>query len=119
MLESEADAETLLGLRTDGRLKSKAWAEALALGDPRAARLIDQARSALAAAIASAITLVDIELVVLGGGFAERLGEPFRAALEAETAERAFADTSAPIVPARLGDTGGALGAALRVEDVL
>ena len=112
----EAEAETLLGLRTDGRLKSKAWAEALDLDDPLARALIDQARSALAAAIATVITLLDVELVVLGGGFAERLGEPFRTALDAEVAERAFAATTAPVVPARLGDTGGALGAALLVE---
>lgn len=109
-------AETLLGLRTDGRLKSKAWAEALKLDDPLAEELIGQARSALAAAIATVITLLDVELVVLGGGFAERLGEPFRVALEAEVADRAFAGTTAPIVPARLGDTGGAVGAALLVE---
>ena len=117
VLAAPADrAETLLGLRNDGRLKSKAWAEALSTDDPLAEELIGQARSALSAAIATVITLLDIELVVLGGGFAERLGEPFRAALEAEVAERAFADTTAPIVPARLGDTGGAVGAALLVE---
>lgn len=119
LAESEDTAATLLGLRTDGRLKSKAWAEALTLEDPLAIRLIDQARSALAAAIASVITLLDVERVVLGGGFAERLGDPFRLALEAEVAERAFADTTAPIVPARLGDTGGAVGAALLVEDLV
>lgn len=111
-----AAAETLLGLRTDGRLKSKAWAEALDLGDPLARSLVDQARSALAAAIATVIVLVDVEKVVLGGGFAERLGEEFRVELEAEVAQRSFADTTAPIVAARLGDVGGALGAALLVE---
>ncbi|MEM9466750.1 MAG: ROK family protein [Actinomycetota bacterium] len=116
MAESPERAETLLGLRKDGRLKSRAWADALELGDPLAAELVGQARSALSAAIATVITLLDIELVVLGGGFAERLGERFRLDLEAEVAERAFAGTTAPIVAARLGDTGGAVGAALLVE---
>ncbi|MEM9201391.1 MAG: ROK family protein [Actinomycetota bacterium] len=111
-----ADSETLLGLRTNGRLKSRAWAEALELGDPLAIALIDRARSALSAAIATVITLLDVELVVLGGGFAERLGEPFRRALETEVGDRSFAGTTAPVVAARLGDTGGALGAALLVE---
>ncbi len=110
------ESELILGLRKDGRLKSRAWAEGRDAGDPLTIRLIEQARSALAAAIATTITLLDIELVVLGGGFAERLGEPFRAALEAEVAERAFAGTTAPVVPARLGDTGGAMGAALLVD---
>ena len=84
--------------------------------DTAALRRADPEGFALSAAIATVITLLDVELVVLGGGFAERLGEPFRVALEAEVAERAFADTTAPIVPARLGDTGGAVGAALLVE---
>ena len=36
--------------------------------------------------------------------------------VEAEVSERAFAGISAPVVPARLGDAGGAIGAALLVE---
>ena len=47
--------------------------------------------------MASVITILDIELVVLGGGFAERLGEPFRLRVEAEVAERAFAGISLPL----------------------
>ena len=74
--------------------------------------------AALAAAMASVITILDIELVVLGGGFAERLGEPFRLRVEAEVAERAFAGITAPVVRALLGDAGGAIGAALLVEDL-
>ena len=110
------DNEAMLALRSDGRLKSKAWAVAIEMNDPLARRLVDQAASALATAMASVITILDIELVVLGGGFAERLGEPFRLRVEAEVAERAFAGISAPVVPARLGDAGGAIGAALLVE---
>ena len=116
MAAPSEQSETLLGLRKDGRLKSRAWAEGRDLGDPLTIELIAQARSALSAAIATVITLLDIELVVLGGGFAERLGEGFRTDLAAEVAARAFADTTAPIVAARLGDTGGAVGAALLVD---
>ena len=112
------DNEAMLALRTDGRLKSKAWATAIEMNDPLARRLVDQAASALATAMASVITILDIELVVLGGGFAERLGEPFRLRVEAEVAERAFAGITAPVVRARLGDAGGAIGAALLVEDL-
>ncbi len=100
------------------RLKSRVWGEALEAGDPLAARLIDDAASALSAAMASAIALVDVELVVLGGGLAQRLGEDLRSRVEEELEERAFAGTSAPVRSARLGDTGGALGAALLVEDL-
>ena len=112
------ESSVLFEIAGGGRLKSRIWAEALELGDALTARRVEEAASALAAAIASAIALVDIELVVLGGGLAERLGEDFRRRVEEEVMERAFAGTSAPIRPARLGDTGGALGAALLVEDL-
>ena len=121
MLEARARADdqhsALLDLAGDGRMKSSVWAGALAQDDPVARRLIDDATEAMAAALASAIALVDVELVVLGGGMAERLGEPFRADLEARLARRAFAATSAPVRHAILGDTGGALGAALLAEE--
>ena len=113
---SPEEAAFLRGLMGEGRLKSRAWAEGVEAADPLTLRLVDRARSALAAAIASVVTLLDVERVVLGGGLAERLGEPFRLQLEAEVAERAFAGYTAPVVRARLGDTGGAVGAALLLE---
>lgn len=106
----------LHSLMGEGRLKSTAWAEGIEAEDPLTLQLVGRACSALSAAIASVITLIDVERVVLGGGFAERLGEPFRVRLEAEVAERAFAGHTAPVVTARLGDTGGAVGAALLLE---
>jgi len=113
---SPAESALMRSLMHKGRLKSKAWAEGVEAEDPLTLRLVGRAASALSAAIASAITLIDVERVVLGGGFAERLGEPFRQRVEAEVAARAFAGQTAPVVAARLGDTGGALGAALLLE---
>ena len=110
------EAAFLLGLRKNGRLKSKAWADGIEAGDPLARRLVDTAASAIATSIASAIALIDIEVVVLGGGFAERLGEVFRARVEREVLARSFAATSAPVRSARLGSIGGALGAAQLAE---
>lgn len=110
------EAAFMRELMGEGRLKSKAWAQGVEADDPLTLRLVERACAALSAAIASVITLLDVERVVLGGGFAERLGEPFRARLEAQVAERAFAGHTAPVVAARLGDTGGAVGAALLLE---
>jgi len=45
-----------------------------------AVELIDECGGALGVAIASAISLLDIELVVVGGGLADRLGPAFVAA---------------------------------------
>jgi len=110
------DAAFLRGLMGEGRLKSKAWAQGIEAEDSLTIRLVDRACAALSASIASVITLLDVERVVLGGGFAERLGEPFRQRLESQVAERAFAGQTAPVVAARLGDTGGAVGASLLLE---
>lgn len=110
------EATLLVELAGDGRMKSSTWEKALVAGDRVAESIVDEAADALAAAIAGAIALVDIELVVLGGGMADRLGEPFRVELERRVAERAFLGAGVPVRAAVLGDTGGALGAALLVE---
>jgi len=117
-LVAKGEPTVIFDIAGEGRIKSRVWKEAIDAGDAMARRLIDDAASALAAAMASTIALIDVELIVLGGGLTERLGEDFRRQVEDELLERAFADTSAPVRSARLGDTGGALGAALLVEDL-
>lgn len=116
-LVDQGEKTVLFELADDGRLKSRIWSEAIEAGDILTAALVDDAASALASAIASAIVLIDLELVVLGGGMAGRLGEPFRKRVEEEVMERSFAGMMTPVVAARMGDTGGAVGAALLVED--
>ena len=59
------------------RLTSGVWARALDQGDPLAERLMDRAVKALGAGIASAVNLLDVEAVVIGGGLGVRLGEPY------------------------------------------
>ena len=118
-LVAKGESTTIFDIAGEGRVKSRVWREAIEGGDPMAEQLVDDAASAIAAAMASAIALVDIELIVLGGGLSEQLGEGFRIRVEEELLARAFADTSAPVRAARLGNTGGALGAALLVEGLV
>lgn len=112
---ADGEPTLLVDLVGDKRMKSSTWAAAIDAGDPMALAIVDDATEAMATALANTIALVDIELVVLGGGMAERLGESFRADLEARLAARAFAGAAAPVRLAALGDTGGAVGAALLV----
>ena len=112
-LADPTEAATLQGLRRKGRIKSSAWEQALDQNDPLARRLVAEAGSALAAAIASVVALLDLDRVVLGGGFAGRLGEPFRRQIELEVHARGFAGATAAVVHSELGDLAGALGAAL------
>jgi glucokinase len=99
------------------RLTSGVWAEALKRDDKLAERLIARALRALGAAAASAVNLIDVEAVVLGGGLGTRLGEPIADRLRVEMRPHLFRDDRPPdVLVASLGDTGGAVGAARLIE---
>jgi glucokinase len=98
------------------RLTSAVWAAALQREDKVAEELIDRAISALGAGIASAVNLLDVEAVIIGGGLGVRFGQPFAERIAVEMHPHLFNDTRPPAVRvAALGDLGGAIGAALQV----
>jgi glucokinase len=100
--------------RGHDRLKSSVWEHALEDGDELAAHLIDRAVKALGAGIGSAVNLLDVEAVILGGGLGVRLGEPFLRRIEKQAAKHLFVDDRPPAMHvAALGDLGGAIGASL------
>ncbi|HEX4034563.1 MAG TPA: ROK family protein [Solirubrobacteraceae bacterium] len=99
------------------RLTSEIWERALEHGDELATKLIDRAVRALGAGIASAVNLLDVEAVIIGGGLGVRFGEPYRVRIAAAMKPHLFNDARPPAVHlAGLGDLGGALGAALLVK---
>jgi glucokinase len=98
------------------RLQSGIWERALKAEDELAIELIDRALEALGAGIASAVNLLDVETVVIGGGLGTRLGEPYVKRIEEQMLPHLFVDDRPPAVRlAALGDLGGATGAALLV----
>jgi glucokinase len=112
--EKDGRKTKLVKLAGDGRMKSSVFAKALAEDDELAKELVAEAAEALGAALASAVALVDLDRVVLGGGLGDRLGAPFIAAVEDAVRSRLFvADAPFTVVPAALGDLAGARGAAL------
>ena len=95
-------------------MKSSVFEKAVLEGDEVATMLLGEAVDALGAALASAVALVDIELIVLGGGLAGRLGAPFVTRVDDALRRRLFVPSlQVRVVPAALGDLGGAVGAAL------
>lgn len=99
------------------RLTSGIWARALDRHDKLATEIVDRAVRALGAGIASAVNLLDVEAVVIGGGLGVRLGDPYAKRIAEAMQPHLFADTRPPHVHvAALGDLGGAIGAALLVE---
>ena len=99
------------------RLTSGIWERALEHHDRLATKLIDRAVRALGAGIASAVNLLDVEAVIIGGGLGVRFGEPYRARIVAAMLPHLFNDSRPPSVHvAALGDLGGALGATLLLD---
>jgi glucokinase len=99
------------------RLTSGVWAKALDGGDAMAEELMLRAVEALAAGIASAVNLLDVEAVVIGGGLGTRLGKPYTKKIEQAMMPHLFVSDRPPEVRvAALGDLGGASGASLLVD---
>ncbi len=99
------------------RLTSAIWAHALEAKDKLATELIDDAVEALGAGIASAVNLLDVEAVIVGGGLGVRFGEQFLERISDAMHPHLFHDENPPAMHvAALGDLGGALGAALLVR---
>jgi glucokinase len=96
------------------RLTSSVWGRALEHDDELAHELIHAAVEALGAGIASAVNLLDIPAVVIGGGLGVRFGEAYVRRIEKAMQPHLFVGHHPPDVHlTALADLGGALGAAL------
>lgn len=95
-------------------LSSGVWERALAQGDELAEQLIERAVKALGAGVASAVNLLDVELIVIGGGLGTRFGPQMASRIAEAMRPHLFNDDRPPAVEvAKLGDLGGAIGATL------
>ena len=100
------------------RLTSGIWARALEQGDELAEHMVERALRALGAGVASAINLLDVEAVIIGGGLGVRLGEPYAQRIAEQMQPHLFHDSNPPrVLVAALGDLGGAIGASLLVAE--
>jgi len=99
------------------RLTSGIWERALDHEDKLTEELMERAIEALGTGIASAINLIDVEAVILGGGLGIRFGERLMEPLQKEMDKHLFVNERPPAVRvASLGDLGGAIGASLLVS---
>ena len=117
-LERKSRDTVLVDLAPARRMTSGVFVKALSAGDAVATELIDDAVGALGVAIASATSLLDIPLVVVGGGLADRLGPTFVQRVEQACRADVFPrNPDLRIIPAALGDRGGSMGAALMAAE--
>ncbi|MFL5871218.1 MAG: ROK family protein [Solirubrobacterales bacterium] len=100
------------------RLTSGIWERALEHGDKMAEELMDEAYDALGAGVASAVNLLDVEAVIIGGGLGIRFGASGVEKIAKRMHPHLFVDDRPPAIEvAALGDLGGAIGASLLFDD--
>ena len=113
---AKTDLFKIMEKRGRDRLTSGVWGRALEHDDKLAHKLIDQAVEALGAGVASALNVLDVEAVIVGGGLGLRLGEPYCRRIEKAMMPHLFSSDDPPAVHlAELGDLGGAIGASLLI----
>ncbi|HUP75053.1 MAG TPA: ROK family protein [Acidimicrobiales bacterium] len=107
---------SLLEIQQDERkatLTSKVWARALDEGDELAIELFDTAIEVVAVGVGSIANVLDVGLVVVGGGMAEKLGQSLADRIGREARPwMLHANPDLTFVAAALGDDSGLVGAA-------
>ncbi|GAA2888990.1 ROK family protein [Streptomyces mexicanus] len=93
-------------------------AKAVSSGDVAARAVWQEAVDALADGLVTALTLLDPDTLIVGGGLAEA-GDTLFAPLREAVRRRVTFQKLPSIVPAALGDTAGCLGAGLLAWDLL
>ena len=99
-----------------GRLTSGVLVKALRKGDPLVTEVMTRVQWYLGLHTASIVNLIDPEMIVFGGGVIEALGEEFLKPIRVTARQYYIQQTDADkvqIVPAKLGDHAGVLGAAV------
>lgn len=109
----------LVDLVGDGAIKSRHIAAGLEADDPLTKELVSEAAGALAQVIGNAATLLDLPLVVIGGGIADRLGQSFLDQISDSQRFGGFGGEVTRLVLAQRLDDAGAVGAALLAFDSL
>jgi len=100
--------------RGKDRMTSSVIQRALKAEDSLMIEVLGRAQHYLGLLAGNIVNLYDPEMIVFGGGIVERLGDGFVSPIR-ETAKARYLrpdpDDSIAIVPAKLGDHSGALGA--------
>lgn len=113
-----ANHQSMLTSLTDGKLgkvKSKVLAVAYEQGDDLVRTVIDDSADLLGMAIANVVTLLSLDMVVLGGGLVQAIGKPYVDIVRDAVRREAFPATlrKIKIEASVLGDDAGIVGAGL------
>ena len=119
----ESGRETVLFALADehdrGRVTSGVVKAGLDADDELTHELVRDAILALGTGIASVVNLLDIDMVVIGGGLGDKLGDWYHHRIEAAMRPNLFLQPpQVRMVGAAMGAEGGAVGAAALAEEV-
>ncbi|HYM61399.1 MAG TPA: ROK family protein [Thermoanaerobaculia bacterium] len=118
--KQESAALSIMRERNKPRMTSSVIARALKEGDSIMTEVMTRAQQALGLLVGNLVNVLDPEMVVIGGGIAQRLEEEFVAPIR-EVARGRFLrpdeDGAVRITHATLGDYSGALGACALARD--
>ena len=100
------------------RIRSKILAQAQKEGDELTLEVIADAARYVGMAIASAVTLLSLDCIVVGGGATEALGKPWMKQVTQSFKRHVFPEElrEVPIVASELEDNSGPIGAALLAQ---
>jgi len=100
---------------------SKTLKKAIDADDPLALEVVSHAAEVLGKAIGAVVTMLSLKRVVVGGGITEALGEPYLDRVRASFHDWVFPTQlrACEIVPTRLLDDAGLLGAALLAREAI
>lgn len=113
---------TILGeklAKKSGRLKSGELAAAVAASDPVALKEVHRAAHFLGLGLGGLMNVFGPEVVIIGGGVTEALGDPFVDLIRTSARRQCLSDpeNKIQIVRAKLGDDAGVSGAALLARE--
>jgi glucokinase len=100
------------------KITAQLISQAAAQGDKLSQKVIREAAERLGVGLAGALTLMNPDQIILGGGVIKS-GELWWQTVRATTRAQTHADISVEIVPAALGDDAPLWGAAALAEDLL
>ena len=102
-------------------IRSKAIARAVKQGDKPTIKVVQRAAKYLGISVASIVHFLNPEMVVLGGGVVEAMGDSLLDPIRHAAAEYALPTTmdGVQIVAATLGDNAGVIGASVLARERL
>lgn len=111
---------TLLSEMGDGKLedlRSRDLLKAINRGDKCVDRIVDEAAFCAGIAVSNTVNLLDPDIVVLGGGVIEALGDRMMPIIEKTAYKHAFPGTVFKVIATELGDNAGITGAAALAQN--